>query len=646
MIRRAPDSKNDPTGNHPESSPFRFLQAVVDPVLILDQNAQIVWLNNGCERLLGYTLSELEGVTLWERLVVSECIDRAQRSYSSMPARRCTLDMLNKFGKRQLVEWHNCWIPGENGYVVMTARGYEAAESAEPECTMPTVIGRRQVESALQESERRFKTLFDSAAEFIFVIDPDGIIMLTNPYVSAQSGYAEEEIIGRNIKDFFTDQSRSICDCNFPGLKERGYNRAEVEFVCKDGRVLQMECSATAIPDKNDKFTSFLIIQRDVTEQKKAAEAVLDAERRFRAIFNSTFQFIGLLSPEGVLLEANRTALDFAGVPETDVVGKPFWDTIWWSASELERQRLKEAVRQAADGKLVRYETRNFGADGKYVAVDFSLKPVKNEQGETVLIVPEGRDITERKQAEEASRAHQLEAAHFMRLSIMGEMAASMAHELNQPLAALISYCGTAQSLIKRDGAPGELADILDRANHQAHRASEIIKHISNFVSKGSSKKRLVDINELILEMSNIVELEINSRDIKIEHDLDSREHKVCANPVQIEQVLLNLVRNSLEAFENSGSSGGKVSLKTRLSPGNTIRIAVTDNGPGIDETMRDSLFRPFHTSKENGMGMGLSVSRTILRSHDGKIWLEEYTDQGTSFCIELPLAETIHDNT
>ncbi len=283
--------------------------------------------------------------------------------------------------------------------------------------------------------------------------------------------------------------------------------------------------------------------------------------------------------------------------------------------------------------------------NGKIVDVDFSLKPVKNERGETLLIIPEGRDITERKKAEEAAQQHQLESARFMRLGLMGEMAAGMAHELNQPLAALISYCGTAHSILRElPSIPKDLVDMLERATEQAHRASEIIQHIRHFVSKGSADKHLVDIDQLIIEMSDFLEWELRNSKVDITLELGGQNRKIMANSVQIEQVLLNLIRNSLEAIQNAGASNGHLTLETRLVAGDTMQITVSDNGPGVPEDMRSCLFEPFQTSKENGMGMGLSIGRSIIQAHNGKIWLNENHKDGTSFRIELPVIDDTHD--
>ncbi|MGD8875329.1 MAG: PAS domain S-box protein, partial [Gammaproteobacteria bacterium] len=356
-----------------------------------------------------------------------------------------------------------------------------------------------QARQALHKTETRFQTLFNSAAEFIFVIDPEGKILLTNRHAIDNSGYAEREIVGSNIKRFFSEQSQQICDSNFPRLRETGSNRADIEFVCRDGRLLQMECSATAVPDETGNFTTFLIIQRDVTERMQAAAALADSERRFKAIFNSTYQLIGLLDAAGTVLEVNRTALDFLGMKLADIVGRPFAEVVSIRLSQKAQERVRKAVQDASGGSPVRYEEDVILASGERRVVDFTLKPVMDDNGQTVLIIPEGRDITDSHLAEEEARRHLQEVAHMMRLGTMGEMASTIAHELNQPLTALVSYCGTARSMTETlPSQPEKLVGILDRATEQAHRASEIIRHFREFVCKGNQQRQRLSLDNLV----------------------------------------------------------------------------------------------------------------------------------------------------
>jgi C4-dicarboxylate-specific signal transduction histidine kinase len=284
------------------------------------------------------------------------------------------------------------------------------------------------------------------------------------------------------------------------------------------------------------------------------------------------------------------------------------------------QDRLKVAVGEAAEGKMVRFETQHVGRQGEPLVIDFSLKPVVNEQGETVLIIPEGRDITDRKHAEEKAQQMQQESAHVMRVSTMGEMASGMAHELNQPLTALISYCGTAlQQARQMPSLPDGYLDILERASEQAHRAGDVIRHLRDFVSKGNNDKTRVVLNELVQGVIDFISWEL--RDDK----------------VQIEQVLINLIRNSIEAITGAGRTEGRVDIASHLAGDKTIEVTVADNGPGISAGVAEVLFEPYQTSKESGMGMGLSISRSIVEAHNGKLWVDMKHPQGALFCMQLP---------
>ena len=251
----------------------------------------------------------------------------------------------------------------------------------------------------------------------------------------------------------------------------------------------------------------------------------------------------------------------------------------------------------------------------------------------------EGRDITDNKRAEEERQRYHQEIAHVTRLSTAGEMASGMAHELNQPLTALVSYCGSAMLLVKSmSSPPQELCEILERAREQAHRAGDIIRHLREFVSKGSNHKELLEIGQLIREVLFFLKSDVQGYDVTVEFHPGCQACKVEVEKIQIEQVLINLVRNSLEAIGHSRITRGRVVLQTRLLPNDSVEVTVTDNGPGIDTEMADLIFAPFQTSKETGMGIGLSLSRRIIEAHDGKLWVDKDYQDGALFGFELPV--------
>ena len=501
------------------------------------------------------------------------------------------------------------------------------------------ITEKKQAEAALQESEIRLRTLFDAAAEFIFLIDADGIILLTNRRVVEQSGYPAEELTGKNIKGFFTEKSRQTCEFKFSVLKERGYLRVDNDFVCRDGRVIQMECSATAIPDKAGNYTSFLIIQRDVTEERAVMSALADSERRFRAIFNSAFQYIGLLDPEGIVLEINQTALDFVGLSPDRIIGRPCWEAAWCAISSEERDRLREAIRQAAGGRMVRYEVLVHGKNDTAAIIDLSLKPVLDEQGKTVLIIPEGRDITDIRRAQEELQQHQQELAHVTRLSTLGEMATGIAHELNQPLTAINSYCESALALMHmQPQLPKSFAEIIRRTSEQAHRAAAIIRQLRDFTDKRKNTMEVLDLDALLRKSIRLLDWELRNTSITIELHPATGNCRILANKVQIEQVIVNLLRNSLEAIHETGRNDGHISIQLSLPPNDVVQLCVTDNGTGVPAGMMDHLFESFQSNKPDGTGLGLSVSRSIIEAHGGKLWFDKEYRGGAMFCFTLPL--------
>ena len=248
-------------------------------------------------------------------------------------------------------------------------------------------------------------------------------------------------------------------------------------------------------------------------------------------------------------------------------------------------------------------------------------------------------DITEQKQAEEDAQRYLRDMAHVMRLSTMGEMASGLAHELNQPLTALTSYCGTAATLVKALPSPQpQLGEILERAGKQAHRASQIIHHLRDFLSKADNNQEQVDIDQVIKRVIDFIKPELNEGHVKIVHLAGVRDCRVMASKVQIEQVLVNLVLNSLEAIKGSGENTGNIIIQTRLLANEMIETTVTDNGPGIDTDIADRMFHPFQTSKSSGMGMGLSISRSIIEEHGGKLWVDVQRRNGALFGFNLPV--------
>lgn len=249
------------------------------------------------------------------------------------------------------------------------------------------------------------------------------------------------------------------------------------------------------------------------------------------------------------------------------------------------------------------------------------------------------RDLTERKDQERRLQELQSELMHVSRLTAMGEMASSLAHELNQPLSAIASYMKGSVTLLEaeRPDLP-KLRSALDRAGDQALRAGDIIKRLREFVARGETEHTLEDPARLMEEASALALVGIKDKDVRVDLRLGRNLGDVVVDKIQIQQVALNLIRNAIDAM--GGSPRRELEIGVRLEDADTIRISVADSGPGIDPAFRERLFQPFATTKAQGMGIGLSICRTIVESHGGWIWAEDNPGGGAVFVFTLPRAD------
>jgi len=303
--------------------------------------------------------------------------------------------------------------------------------------------------------------------------------------------------------------------------------------------------------------------------------------------------------------------------------------------------------REAHDGYLARYmrtgERRIIGIGRVVVGMrkDGTTFPMELAVGEmnsgnqrffTGFI----RDLTERQKTEARLQELQSELVHISRLTAMGEMASTLAHELNQPLSAISNYLKGSRRMLENatDEHASTLRDALDKAGDQAMRAGQIIRRLRDFVSRGESERRVESITKLVEEASALALVGVKDRGIKVRFQFDPSVDLVLADRVQIQQVLLNLIRNSMDAMEESPNRD----LMISVVPDDVthVRISVADTGSGLSPEVAAQLFQPFITTKRHGMGVGLSISRTIVEAHSGRIWAEPNGREGTIFNFTL----------
>jgi C4-dicarboxylate-specific signal transduction histidine kinase len=255
-------------------------------------------------------------------------------------------------------------------------------------------------------------------------------------------------------------------------------------------------------------------------------------------------------------------------------------------------------------------------------------------------------EVAERKRAEDEARRHRNELAHFGRVSMIGEMATSLAHELNQPLT-VISGCAQfcINSLRGRKRKPGQLLDAMEQTAEQANRANEVIRRVRGFVQKEEPERQLIDINEVIRGLADLLRTDAREHEAELRLELAEPMPLVTADPIQVQQVILNLAHNGIEAMDDCGPVSRYLSIHTSGQSNGVVEVAVRDRGAGIPSDSLDHIFDPFFTTKPQGLGMGLSISRTIVEAHGGRLWATSDVSDGTAFHFTLPLTEgSSHD--
>lgn len=321
-----------------------------------------------------------------------------------------------------------------------------------------------------------------------------------------------------------------------------------------------------------------------------------------------------------------------------------------WTAAEAVGRNVRLLMpaphKEAHDGYLQRYyrthERRIIGMgrvvvgerkDGSTFPMELAVGEMRTEGGR--FFTGFVRDLTERQRTEARLQELQSELVHISRLTALGEMASTLAHELNQPLSAIANYLRGSVRLLGTQDIPRErLTEALEKASEQTLRAGEIIRRLRDFVSRGETERRLESLPKLIEEAGALALVGAKEHGVQVQFNLDPAVNLVLADRVQIQQVVLNLIRNAIDAMEHSPRR--ELHVAARPVEDGFVQITVADTGPGVSPDVADQLFQPFITTKRHGMGVGLSISRTIVEAHGGRIWAEPTPGGGASFHFTL----------
>jgi PAS domain S-box-containing protein len=476
---------------------------------------------------------------------------------------------------------------------------------------------------------------FAQAPEAAAVLKMDGRVVSVNNEFTRMFGYDAEEVLERPIDDLIVPEALKESAREYANeLRDGG--RVEVESVRrrKDGSEIRVSILAVPITSDAGEQIAKYAIYRNITEQKRAEERLRESEARFQEMADTAPVLIWMTGTDGLCNYFNKPWLEFTGRTIEQEVNMGWVEGVH-----------PDDVQSCFDGflpafharKPFRMEYRLRRADGVYRWVIESGIPRYTGAGEFAGYIGSNIDITDLKSAaEERERLRQLEAdlAHINRVSMMGELAASVAHEVKQPMACALINAKTCVRWLRRDAPDiAEACEAVSRMVNDTTRAVDILDRVRSLYSREKPQRELIDVNEIIRGMTELLHDKANRSSISIRTANDAEFAMTVADRVQLQQVLMNLMLNGIEAMQETG---GELTITSKKTAEGQLLVSVGDSGVGIAPDRADRIFEAFFTTKPHGTGMGLSISRKIIESHGGRLWVSANPGRGTTFQFTL----------
>ena len=499
------------------------------------------------------------------------------------------------------------------------------------------ITARKEAEQAVQEERDRFETLFDTLPTPVVrcVVDGEDVLISdANAAFEDTFGLGAQEAVGAEVNELLVPEDNQRQAREFDRhILEEGFVRAEVQRTTAAGpREFQIQAVCRR-PDEGP--PEIYAIYTDITERKQR-------ERRLEAIFNQTYQFTGLMEPDGTLIEANDTALRFGEVDREEVVGKPLWETYWTQTGEASKEKLRAAIERAAHGEFVRYERPIRGREEDRV-IDFSIRPVTDEDGEVELLIPEARDITELKRREQKLRAAKEEAEEASRLK--SAVLANMNHELRTPLTSIIGFAEAIDEEVEAEEGPvAQFADLIAKSGNRLLRTFDSVLNLSRLEAEQTHPTgEPVDVAATAQSVADELRETAEATDVALQVEGPDEAAETQASPEEVQIVLRHLLSNAIKYT----GAGGEVGLRVERGD-EAVVVEIEDTGIGMDPEEVSELFKPFRQASEGlgreyeGTGLGLSIAQRAVDRMGGAIEVDTAPDEGTCVTVTLPaLGET-----
>lgn len=508
---------------------------------------------------------------------------------------------------------------------------------------------RKRATQTLRESTEEYRSIFEHSPEMIVLMDAQGVVVGTNHKAEELLNCRREDFLGMHFAQlpFWSEEKKALLTDLFHRRLHGGQiSPYELDFMRPDGTTMICRVDGTTIADSEGAIARILLMMSDVTEQRRAENALLEEKNRAQNYLDIVSVILVAIDAQQKVTLINRKGCEVLKWSEAEILGDNWFDTV---IPVDERESVKEVFSQLIAGQVQPaeyFENRVITKDGQERLIAWHNTIVKDASGGTVGTLSSGQDVTYRKEAEEKLRRMEAQLAHVSRLSTMGEMMAGIAHELNQPLNSIVNFSKACRNVLaaETDVDLDAVREWNDDIAAAARRASAIVDRLRGFSRRTEWLHAPANLNEIVEESLNLTSADAREFRVAVTAEFASPSARVVVDRIQIQQVLVNLLRNAFEAMNDDRIDLRHATVRTEPA-GEAVEVSVTDSGFGLPAEDELRIFEAFVTTKPDGLGMGLAISTTIAESHGGRLWATANPDRGATFHFTLPVVkEDPHD--
>jgi PAS domain S-box-containing protein len=487
-------------------------------------------------------------------------------------------------------------------------------------------------DGAPRGGEQELRLLVETIPTLVWRAGPGGDFEYVNKRVLEYVGAPLAEIIGWGwMEKIHPDDIAFKVSTWLKNLESGDHHDAVCRIRGADGRYRWFDVRGEPLRARDGTILSWYGVLIDIDDRRKAEEALRESEYKLRQIIETMPSFHWSTGPDGEPTQVNQRVLDYSGMRFEDFLHLGWKEFLHPDDFSETADAFSHAIETGTSFHAVHRLRR---ADGEYRWYQARGEPLRDQQGRIIQWFGLSIDIDEGKRAEDQLRSTQTRLARASQIATVAELSASIAHEINQPLAAIVANAQTCQAWLSGDNPNVARARVaVDRIVRDATAAAEVVRRIRALFTHATPDKSQLQMNEVIQEVWQLLQSEMSRRGVLGEFDLAQQPPPIAVDRIQIQQVLVNLIRNAAEAME--ASDGLKQLIVRSRHVDGRIVVEVCDSGPGLAD--KERAFEAFYSTKQNGMGVGLSISRSIIQAHEGELWARDNAPRGTIFTLTLP---------